>query len=113
MVRKLCLIENCQRQIMREVCRTGNDKAEEKYKDLQENKRRSSGSGGQLAFTPALSYQLVVLFLLHFSGRSPSNHFYDGNSYTFFFLQEFWKATQTKNTLFLGGGDCFTIFRVD
>lgn len=53
MVRKLCLIENCQRQIMREVCRTGNDKAEEKYKDLQENKRRSSGSGRQLAFTPA------------------------------------------------------------
>lgn len=45
MVRKLCLIENCQQQIMREVCGTGNDKAGEKYKDLQENKRSSSGSG--------------------------------------------------------------------
>lgn len=45
MVRKLCLIENCQQQIMREVCGTGNGKAEEKYKDLQENKRRSSESG--------------------------------------------------------------------
>ena len=45
MVRKLCLIENCQQQIMREVCGTGNDKAGEKYKDLKENKRRSSGFG--------------------------------------------------------------------
>lgn len=45
MVRKLCLIENCQQQIMREVCGTGNGKAEEKYKDLQENKRKSSESG--------------------------------------------------------------------
>lgn len=45
MVRKLCLIENCQQQIMREVCGTDNNKAEEKYKDLQENKRSSSEFG--------------------------------------------------------------------
>lgn len=38
------LIENCQQQIMREVCGTGNDKAGEKHKDLQDNKRRNSGS---------------------------------------------------------------------